>query len=242
MSKLNKAIEKRKMIVFLDLEGTQMSHEMIAIGAIKCSLSKNGKIKKYGKIFKRYVKSKNKIGSVVTKLTGIDEEMLQKEGISFNDAMNEFKKYVGLGWKNALFVTFGNHDLRIISQSIQYNFAVPKEICSHIFKNYLDFLPIISEFVKDKDNNPYSLVNYCHLFDVELAQPAHDPCNDAVNLAKLYDAFLTRKDIVFDEYKKVLGNLNHMPKPIKFVIAKLNEGNDVTPAVFDECVKEYIDD
>lgn len=242
MNKLAKLIKKRKLIVFLDLEGTQLSHEMIAIGAIKCTINSKGRIKKYGKTFKQYVKAKNKVGKVVNKLTGISDELLKEKGINFNDLLHEFKKFVGIGWKNALFVTFGNHDYKIITQSVQYNFSVPSEISSHILKNYLDFLSIISEYVKDKDNNPYSLINYCHLFGVSLAEPAHDPCNDAINLAKLYDAFLQKKDIVFEEYKKVLAHSNHLPEPIKVVIKQLAEGHDVQAIQFDEVVKKYLND
>ena len=115
MNKLAKLIKKRKLIVFLDLEGTQLSHEMIAIGAIKCTINSKGRIKKYGKTFKQYVKAKNKVGKVVNKLTGISDELLKEKGINFNDLLHEFKKFVGIGWKNALFVTFGNHDYKIIT-------------------------------------------------------------------------------------------------------------------------------
>lgn len=242
MTKLNKAIAKKKVLVFLDLEGTQMSHEMIAIGAIKCGINSKGRIKKYYKPFKRYVKAKNKIGGVVEKLTGITEDYLKANAIDFYTAMSDFKKYVGISFKNALFVTFGSHDIRIINQSMQYNFHVPEEICKHIIKNHLDFLMIISEFVKDKDNNPLSLVNYCNLFNVKQSEPAHDPENDAINLAKLYDAFLDRKELVFSEYKKVLAKINHMPKPIKDIMEKLARGEDVTVSFFEESLKQYIDD
>ena len=40
--------------------------------------------------------------------------------------------------------TFGNHDMRILSQSISYNFDFPKEIVSQIQKNYFDYSVFIS--------------------------------------------------------------------------------------------------
>lgn len=58
MQKLMKRIEDAKYLVFLDLEGTQESHEMIAIGAVIYSL-KDKTLGKRAKPFKYYVKSKN---------------------------------------------------------------------------------------------------------------------------------------------------------------------------------------
>lgn len=46
MKSLFKLIGKRKTIIFLDLEGTQFSHEMIAFGAVRVDLDKNYKVKK----------------------------------------------------------------------------------------------------------------------------------------------------------------------------------------------------
>ena len=242
MSKLRKQVGKCKTLVFLDFEGTQISHEMIAIGAVKCTLNAQGKIKKYYKPFKRLVKAKNRIGKVVERLCGINEEMLKKDGIEFFDAMEELKKYCGISFKNAKFVTFGSHDIRIINQSMQYTFHCPKEICQHIIHNHIDFLVHISEFIKEKDNNPYSLVNYCKLFGVEQAQPAHDPACDAINLAKLYDAFLSDTPLVFEEYKKTLARLNHVPVPVIKILTKLANDEDVTTKEYEQILKDYIDD
>ena len=60
MKKIKQLLRKRNHILFFDLEGTQHSQEMIAIGAVLCSLDKNGKIKREKAPFKRYVKAKNK--------------------------------------------------------------------------------------------------------------------------------------------------------------------------------------
>ena len=43
MEAFNKLIKNKKTLVFLDLEGTQFSHEIIAIGAVKCKIDENGK-------------------------------------------------------------------------------------------------------------------------------------------------------------------------------------------------------
>ena len=42
MEAFNKLIKNKKTLVFLDLEGTQFSHEIIAIGAVKCKIDEKG--------------------------------------------------------------------------------------------------------------------------------------------------------------------------------------------------------
>ena len=64
MKDLEKIINSRKSLCFLDLEGTQFSHEMIAIGAIKVDIRKDLSIKKIHKGYYSLVLAKNKIGKL----------------------------------------------------------------------------------------------------------------------------------------------------------------------------------
>ena len=43
MEAFKKLIKNKRTLVFLDLEGTQFSHEIIAIGAVKCKIDEKGK-------------------------------------------------------------------------------------------------------------------------------------------------------------------------------------------------------
>ncbi len=226
--------------MFLDFEGTQFSHEMIALGAVLATLGKDGRIKKSKDAIKIYVKSKNKIGNYVKELTGITQLDLDNKGVSFATAMEQLKKYAGLNFKKCKFCTFGNHDMRILGQSISYNLDFPKDICSQIQHNYFDFLDFISEFIKDDKGNPYSLVRYCELFGVPLSGEAHDPRYDAINLMNLYDAFLQNRDVVIDKYKFTLQQIGKIPVPVKRVIQQLNNGENVTPEQFETFIKDYI--
>ncbi len=241
MKKFDKLLKGHKNIVFLDFEGTQFSHEMIAIGAVSTVIDKNGRIKKQKKPFKILVKAKNKVGKYVTSLTGISDEMLSKEGVSFAKAIDALKKYVGISFKKSSFVTFGSHDLTILNRSISYNFDFNKEACSVMQKNYIDFLAFIGEFVKDPKGNQISLVHFCEMFNVKTVGPAHDPSVDAVNLANLYDAVMSNKGTLLDEYKKVLGKFSHFPEPVNKVVQKLVSGESVSPEDFEQEIKKYID-
>lgn len=240
--KLQHYLKGHKSLVFLDFEGTQFSHEMIAIGGIATIIdSKTGKIKKRKEPFKIYVKAHNKIGSYVEKLTGIDEKILKEKGVSFNTAMLSLKKYVGLNFKKSTFITFGNHDLRILNQSIAYNLKYPKEVTSQIQKNYMDYSSFINEFIRDDNGNALSLVHFCDLFSIKEAGEAHDPEVDAINLANLYEGFLENPGLVIEEYKKnVKNHSSSLPEPIAIAARRLASGEDVSAKDFDEYVRKFI--
>ena len=240
--KLLKCLKGHKSLVFLDFEGTQFSHEMIAIGGIAVLIDpKTGLIKRRKPAFKVYVRAHNKIGNYVTELTGISEATLKEKGVSFDAAMKILKKYVGINFKKSTFVTFGNHDMRILNQSIAYNIHYPKDITSQIQKNYFDFAAYISEFIRDDKGNPLSLVHYCELFGLEEAGKAHDPEVDAINLANLYDEVLVKSNLVVDEYKKHLRmHSGHLPEPIANAVTRLASGENVTAEEFEESLKKYL--
>ena len=240
--KLLQVLKGHKVLVFMDYEGTQFSHEMIAIGAILVVIDqKTGRIKRKKAPFKTYVKAHNKIGSYVEKLTGINEELLKQKAVSFDAAMKAFKSYCGLNFKKATFITYGNHDMRILGQSIAYNLAYPKDVTSQIQKNYFDYSAFIGEFIRDEKGNPLSLLHLCELFQVPEAGTAHDPEIDAINLANLYDAFIEKKDLVLDEYRKhIKTHSNNLPTPIHNIVVKLASGQNVTAEEFDEELKKYI--
>lgn len=240
MKKLLRLLKGHKHICFLDFEGTQYSHEMIALGAVMTTLDRNGKIKASKTPFKIYVKAHNKIGSYVTQLTGITEDILKAEGKTFLVAMEALKKYCGISFKKCSFATFGNHDMRILSQSISYNFEFPKEIVSQIQKNYIDYSTFLSEFIKDDKGNPLSLIHYCEKFNVKTVGPNHDPSADAINLSLLYNAFLENQEIIKEEYKKVLGKFSHLPEPVKNIVTKLSNNEDVSVKQFEDEIDNYI--
>ena len=240
MKKFERLLKGHKSLVFLDFEGTQFSHEMIAIGATHVVIDRHGYIKKHKKPFRIYVKAHNRVGKIVTELTGITDEMLKKNGVSFFTAMSELKKYCGLAFRKSSFITFGNHDMKILSSSISYSFDFPKEIVQCIQQNYIDFRAFIGEFMRDDKGNPLSLIRYCDAFGVKQAGPAHDPAVDAENLAWLYDATMRHSEILLEEYKKVLKSFNHFPQPVSNVIKKLANNENVTSDEFDKEIKDYI--
>lgn len=241
VKKLLKLLKGNKYLCFLDFEGTQFSHEMIAYGAVLATIGKDLTIKKSKAPIKVYVKAKNKIGKYVEELTGIKQQELDKIGVPFSEAIYQLKKYCGLAFKKCTFVTFGNHDMRILSQSVSYNLDSPVELTKQIIKYHLDFQAFISEYIKDQNNNPLSLERYVEFFDIKFIGNAHDPRYDAINLMNIYNAFLTNKELVTQEYMKTLSRDTRLPLPLRQTLVKLTNGESVSPEEYKKAVEAYLE-
>ena len=240
MKALDKHLNYVKTLCFLDLEGTQFSHEMIALGAVKVSIRKDGSIRKIHRGIYTLVKSKNRVGNVVTDLTGITDAQLRKSGVPFRVAMDQLKKYMGRDFSKCKYVTFGSHDLRIISQSLAYNLDAKKEDVQVLIKHNFDLAEFFSNYVKDENNNNLSLANFLKVFNVEFKGTQHNALADALNLVYLYDAFLKNKDIVKDEYTKVLAKMRHLPDPVHNILQDLVNNKSVTYEDFEHYVEESL--
>lgn len=240
MLELQKILKGRKSLCFIDLEGTQFTHEMIAIGAVKVDVRKDGSIKKIHKGYYTLVKPKSKIGKVVTDLTGITDEQVKSKGVSFRVAIDGLKKYMGNYFSKCLFVAFGNHDFRIVAQSLAHNLDAKKDDVEIIIKHQFDIAEFLSNYVKDENNNNLSLANFLKIFNIEFKGTQHNALADTLNTVYLYDAFLKNKEIVVNEYRKTLGMYRHLPEPIHLAIEKLSKKQNVTAEEFEEYVRNSL--
>ncbi len=241
MKALLTALKSHRNLCFLDLEGTQFSHEMISIGAIHVIVDKKGNVKKIKKGYKALVKAKNRIGKVVEDLTGINDKLLKEKGITFRKAIQGLKDYLGSSYKKTLFITYGDHDRRIISQSLQYNLDANDEETKVILANHFNLDGFINNYVRDDNYNTYSLTNLLRLFSVDFKGIAHDALDDAYNLILLYEAILKNKDILCLQYEKTLSKYRHLPYPIDKVIKDLSAGKEVTPEKYKKYIKEAVE-
>lgn len=240
MKALEKALKGYRCLVFLDLEGTQYTHEMIEIGAYKVLIRDDLTVKKVFKGYESYVKAHARIGYVVTKLTGITDQKIKTEGIPFRLVQQQMKKYLGAYWKKCLFVTFGSHDLCIVNETTQNNLDCSVEETRYMNHHTLDFSAFLATYVKDDNNNPLSLANYLKVFEVPFEGKAHDALVDAYNLLDLYKAVLSRKDILEQEYRKTLARIHHLPQPICKVLQKLDSGETVDPEFYTEAIRDSL--
>jgi inhibitor of KinA sporulation pathway (predicted exonuclease) len=240
MRALTKAIRGKRVLVFIDLEGTQFTHEAIEIGAVIALLNEDGTIKRTLKGFSTYLRPHGKVGSYVTRLTGITEQLLKDKGDLFPTGFGKFRDYVSKYRGKCTYVAFGNQDMKMINESVYENGEYGRDFAREIAKNYLDFSTFINVYVKDDAGNMMSLSRYLEFFGVPFEGQAHDALADARNLALLYDAFLKKPDLVRDRYMRNLSNLNHLPSPIQGVLKRLNEGKSVTPEDYMSLVEESL--
>ena len=230
MKELDKAIHGRRTLIFIDLEGTQTTHEIIEIGAYKVLLRDDLSIKKIHKPYHAYVLPKNKVGPFVTRLTGITDLKLKKEGIPFRLAITQLKKYLGKDFKKEpLFVSYGPSDAAMFLSTIEHNMDASVDDVRFIARHFFDVESFIGQYVRDDNGNIMGLTKILNLYGVEFEGTAHSALDDANNLILLFKAFLEKKDITAHRYEKVLAKGAHMPPIASKIISRLSHGETVTP-------------
>ena len=79
----------------------------------------------------------------------------------------------------------------------------------------------MSQYIRDDNGNTYSLVNFLRLFGVEPVGESHNPKNDAMDLLHLYEQFISNKEVVFNEYLKVIRKIKVFYCIFLFSVTKL---------------------
>lgn len=224
-------------LVFMDLEATSFTSEMIEIGAYLAEINKDGSIKKVHAPFKRYAKAKHQVGFHVAQLTGITDEKLRNEGEDFPAVLSSFRKYVGKFWDSCRFVTFSEHDMVIMKNTMAQYRDLNPSYARNIYRHHLDLQRLLDRYIQDQNGNPYSLTNYLKVFGLEFDGKAHDAIYDALNLLDLYKVAREGKEIFIKEYKNVLCGAKTRPV-VKEIIHMLSEGKTVTPEMFDALLED----
>lgn len=224
-------------LVFMDLEATSFTSEMIEIGAYLAEINKDGSIKKVHAPFKRYVKAKHQVGFHVAQLTGITDEKLRNEGEDFPAVLSSFRKYVGKFWDSCRFVTFSEHDMVIVKNTMAQYRDLNPSYARNIYRHHLDLQRLLDRYIQDQNGNPYSLTNYLKVFGLGFDGKAHDAIYDALNLLDLYKVAREGKEIFIKEYKNVLCGAKTRPV-VKEIIHMLSEGKTVTPEMFDALLED----
>lgn len=241
MKQLKNAIRGKHKLIFIDFEGTQFTHEIIAVGLCKCIIDDDLNIIEEDTVGKLiYTKARSSIGKVVTKLTSITEDFLKENGISFFDTINEMQEYIGDDLEDTLFVCFGNNDPKMLIESCRFSHPENSDIAKRWAHNFFDFMTFASQFIRDEKGNTYSLINFLKLFNIEPQGSSHNPLNDALDLKNFFKAFITNEEVRFNEYQKVLARFRALPSPIQKVINDLDQGKCVTLDDFKQYIRDFL--
>ena len=242
MKLLEQEIGPARELVFLDLEGAQLSHETIAIGA--CSyicdehlLPVKGKKVKH---FKRYVKADDRVGKVVTILTGITDTKLKEDGIPFDRAVSELVESTKCPGGKRRYITFGSQDIAMLKTSANHD-PTGKALSyyNHIRRNWFDLQEFISRFVFDSRHLTYSQQRLLQVFEAKNLEHPHDPLYDAENLMNLFIAVSNRPDILSEWFLKNLEINRNTGKVLRPILAKLASGEDIKGSEFKAYLEDY---
>lgn len=182
---LGRKLLESDLLIFFDFEATAFSHKAIALGAV-------GFVKEVGSLlpgrevfrFKKLIQTKDTIGNVVEKMTGIDKELLEKEGLPFSDVLKEF---IDLGRKSAgkAYLSYSDMDLRILKNTVG-KAGFEKDFYNHVRKSYVDLHAYLSRFLTDKRGQSLSLEHLATRLSLPFDGTAHDPLSDSLTLAAIY--------------------------------------------------------
>lgn len=227
MKIIKRIVKDSNTLVFLDFEATETTLEIISIGAVKAILDSKKQIKSYDKGFKCYVYTKTPITPIIENMTGITNELLEKEGIPFSEALSRLARYIG-DLTFVHFFTYGNFDLRLLHVEAKTNNLLENNLVLQIFRKNTDFSQILNHYARNSTNQTLSLVKALKLFKVHPVEPLHDPLSDAKSLLLLYEAFLKSPTILRNEYLKVLTNNPNLEAPLNKLLKKLLKDKSVT--------------
>lgn len=238
MKIINNALKDSNQIIFMDFEGTQLTQEIIAIGAIKVSLDNKKFIKKVHKPFKIFILAEGVVGPIVQSLTGITDIFLFQNGEKFEKALAQFKNYCGENLTQTSFMTYGTFDMRLLHQTSIMNKLEDDNFIRQIYKKNIDFSNILSRYCRSDSNEMLSLNDALRKFKITPTGSAHDPESDAINLSLLYNAFLTEKNILKEEYYKVITHNPKLPSPVAKALHKLLENGSISEKDFLHYIEE----
>lgn len=246
MKLLKTILKGSKNLLFIDFEGTQFSHEIIAIGAVLVKCDDECVPCCPPKTFKCYIKSKAKIGSLVTNMTGIDKGLLESEGISFADSMEKLNDFIGEDSKDLKVLTYGNQDMRMLMSSLRHthdseNAEFLKSFVTYLKRNTVDMGAFFSRYIRGKKNELISLIKLRDYFNIPASGNSHDPLVDSLDLYHIYLAFTTDKKLIISSYKRILRVSNIVPDPIKHIVVALLNEKTVTPEDFDKLLEKYFE-
>ena len=149
----NSLIEDFENYVVVDIETTSLDHfrddEILEISAIRV------REKKEVKYFSKIIKIREEVGYYTTQLTGITNEMVEKEGEDLIKVLKSFQRFVG---KDIIVGHNVNFDINYLYDSMEENLG------EYLTNNFVDTLRLSRRlFSEMKHHKLDDLIDYFHL-------------------------------------------------------------------------------
>ena len=149
----------------------QIRGEIIQIGAVRISEDQQVQDEFQVLIKPKYYRSLNRR---VSKLTGIKESRLRDEGVSMNEAMEQFRAWCG---QDVIFLTWGFDDITILRENLML-YGLDDSWVSHWYNAQMIF-----NAQTDGSTSQKALKTAMEVFEIEATRPAHDALGDAYHTA-----------------------------------------------------------
>jgi DNA polymerase III epsilon subunit-like protein len=219
---LSKKVAPAELVVFFDFEGTQFSHKAIAVGINAYEKNAGDLFPLNGEVisYKAYIQTRDKIGPVVKKMTGIDEGLLKKEGKPFATVIKEIINLTR-NYPKKVYISYGEMDLKILFGSLNFHDDYQASFFRHVTRNYLDFHEYISRFLIDENGQSLSiekLLNYYHLME---KGSAHDSLFDSKALMDIFLSYIKSPNRTIDEVIATYGNNRNVKNINRELVLKL---------------------
>ena len=164
--------------------------EIIQIGAVRVTEDQQ-----VADEFQVLIKPKyyRRLNRRVSKLTGIKDAQLREEGVSFPEAMEQFRSWCG---RDIIFLTWGFDDITILRENLRL-FGLDEDWTGRWFNAQMIF-----NAQTDGSNAQKALKTALEIFEIEPSRPAHDALGDAYHTALI----CARLDLAkgTQEYQKAL--------------------------------------
>ena len=145
--------------------------EIIQIGAVRVTQDREVADEFQVMVRPKYYRRLNRR---VSKLTGIKESRLRDEGISFPDAMEQFRTWCG---EDVIFLTWGFDDITILRENLRL-FGLSEDWTDRWFNAQMIF-----NAQTDGSSSQKALKTAMEIFGIEATRPAHDALGDAYHTA-----------------------------------------------------------
>ena len=129
----------------------------------------------------------------VSKLTGIKEARLRDEGISFPEAMEQFRAWCG---EDIIFLTWGFDDIGILRENLRL-YGLSEDWTDRWYNAQMIF-----NAQTDGSNSQKALKTAMELFGIEATRPAHDALGDAYHTALICARLDLKRGM--EEYEQAL--------------------------------------